>query len=172
MQVLNSVDPPGDLFGFLVGAFDPVNIDGGGTHDVLALHVLQLKHSLVLRVECRFIQLSNTQVLLGAIRLGHLEEGVNFADRGDVVRHEGAQLSFKVDLLGLVAGDVLEQFLHLGAHVQVRVLRRVVRSRHFLLVARVFLFVVASSVCRLGVVAGVRLAGGGGLVLLAGRLRV
>jgi hypothetical protein len=93
-------------------------------------------------VERRFVQHRDTQVFLGTIGLGHLQEGVYFTNCWDIVRYEGLELSFEVDLLRLVPVDVLEYILHLLTHWQIRVLRRVVGARNFFLLV-VFVIIVA-----------------------------
>ena len=93
-------------------------------------------------VQSRLIQHRDAQVFLGTIGLGHLQEGVHFTHRRDVVGDEGLELSFEVDLLRLVAVDVLEDILHLLTHWQIRILRRVVGARNFLLLV-VFVVIVA-----------------------------
>jgi len=113
VQVLNAVNPPGNLLWLLVGRFDGVDVHGGCADNILALDVFKLEHSLVFVVKSRFVQHSNTQVFLGTVGLRHLHKGIDFADCGDVVRDERLDLGVQVDLLRLVAANILEDLSNL-----------------------------------------------------------
>lgn len=64
-------------------------------------------------VKAGFVQNRDTQVFLLTIGLGHLKEGINLTDSRDVVRNEGLDLGVQVNLLGLVALNVLKHLLQL-----------------------------------------------------------
>jgi len=64
-------------------------------------------------VEAGLIQNGDTQVLLLTIGLGHLKEGINLSDSRDVVRNEWLDLGVEINLLGLVALNVLKHLLQL-----------------------------------------------------------
>ena len=92
-------------------------------------------------VKARFVKDGDTKVLLLAVGLGHLQEGINLADCGDVVWDEGLDLRVQFDLLWLVPLDVLEHLLELFRNGQVGVLVGVVGAWDFLLVVVVFFFI-------------------------------
>jgi hypothetical protein len=131
---LHAADPAGHLTRLLVGALNWVNVDGGSTRHILALHILELKHGLIFVVKAGLVQNRDTEVFLLTIRFGHLEEGVDLTDSRDVVGDEWLDLRVKVDLLGLVALNVLKHLLQFLWNGQVRVLVRVVGTWHFFLI--------------------------------------
>ncbi len=47
VQVLHTADPAGNFARLLVSLFDRINVDGGGTRNIFALHILELQDSLV-----------------------------------------------------------------------------------------------------------------------------
>ena len=113
MQILHAADPAGHLTWFLVGLVDRVDINWSGARYILALHVLQLEHCLVLVVKTRLIEHRDTQIFLLTVRFGHLKEGIDFTDGGDVVRDEWLDLRLQVNFLGLVPLNVLKHLLEL-----------------------------------------------------------
>ena len=94
MQVLNTAHPTSYFLRFLVSIFNGVNVHGCRANNILTLHVLKLKHSLVFVVEGRLVQHRNTKIFFGTIGLGHLEERIHFSYSRDVLRNEGLQLGF------------------------------------------------------------------------------
>ena len=134
MQVLYAADPTRNFSRFLVSAFNRVDIDGRSSCNILALNVLELENSFVFMIQTRLIQNSDTKVFLLAIRLGHLQEGINFSDSWDVVWDEWLDLCVELDLLRLVALNVLKHFLKLLRHGQVCILVRIVSAWNFLLI--------------------------------------
>ena len=143
MQVLNTIDPTRNFARFLVGIFDRVNIDGGSARHVLALNILQFQYCLVFVIKARFVKNGDTEVFLVAIGLGHLQESIDLSDSGDVVGDEGLDLGIELNLLGLIATDVLEDFLKLGRNGQVSVLVGVVCTWHFLFILVVIVIISA-----------------------------
>lgn len=53
------------------------------------------------------------------VRLGHLQEGINFADSRNEVWDERPDLGVKVDLLGFVSVDVFKKFFDLRRNGQI-----------------------------------------------------
>lgn len=113
---------------------DRVDVYRGCTDNVLALDVLQLEYSLVFMIKRGFIKYCDTEVFLGAIRLGHLKEGIHLADSWNKVRYERLKLGLKINLLGLVSSDVFEEFFDLARDRQVDELDGIIRTWDFLLV--------------------------------------
>ena len=111
MQVLDAADPTRNFSGLLVSLINRIDVDGGGARHIFALNILELQNSFIFVVKARFIKDIDTEVLLLTIRLGHLEESIDFANSGDVFRNEGLNLSFQIDLLGFVTLDVLKHLL-------------------------------------------------------------
>lgn len=134
MQILYTAHPTGHFARLLISVLDRVNVDGGSARHILALHVLKFKNGFVFIVEARFVQDGDTEVLLGAIGLRHLKEGVNLTDCRDVVRNERLNLSLQIYLLGLVPLDVLKNLFDLGRNGQISVGIRVISAWHLLLV--------------------------------------
>ena len=116
VQVLHTADPTRNFPRFLVGAFDCIDINGGGTRNIFTLHILQLQNSLVFVVQTWLVEDCNTEVFFLSIWLWHLEEGVNLAHCGNVVRDEGLDLRVKLNLLRLVALNVLKHLLEFLRH--------------------------------------------------------
>ena len=141
MQVLYAADPTRNFSRFLVSAFNRVDIDGCSSCDILALNVLELENSFVFMIQTRLIQNSDTKVFLLAIRLWHLQEGINFSDSWDVVWDEWLDLCVELDLLGLVALNILKHFLELLRHGQVCILVWIVSAWNLLLILIVILVI-------------------------------
>ena len=92
-------------------------------------------------VQARLIKHRDTQIFLLTIGFGHLQEGIDFADSRDVVRDEGLDLRLQVNLLRLVALNVLKHFLELLRNGQVSILIWVIGTRYFLfIIFIVFIF--------------------------------
>ena len=110
MEILHATDPTCHLARFLIGAVDRVNVDGGGTRHIFALHVLELQDRLVFRVETGLVEHRDAKILLLTVGFRHFKEGVDLADRGDVVRDERLNLCVKFNLLRLVPLYVFKHF--------------------------------------------------------------
>ena len=134
MQVLYAADPTRNFSRFLVSAFNRVDIDGRSSCNILALNILELENSFVFMIQTRLVQNSDTKVFLLAIRLWHLQEGINFSDSWDVVWDEWLDLCVELDLLRLVALNVLKHFLELLRHGKVCILVGIVSAWNFLLI--------------------------------------
>lgn len=78
--------------------------------------------------------MKDTQVLLGAIRLVHLEAGVDLTNGRHEVRDERLQLGLELDLLRFIARYVFEQLLDLVADLQAGVIIGIVRAGHMLVI--------------------------------------
>ena len=85
-------------------------------------------------IQTRLVQNSDTKIFLLAIRLWHLQEGINFSDSWDVVWDEWLDLCVELDLLRLVALNVLKHFFELLRHGQVCILVWIVSAWNFLLI--------------------------------------
>lgn len=131
MQILHSTDPSCDLFGFLISMLNRVNIHGSGAHNILALNVLQLEHSLVLVVQGRLVKHCDTKILLGSIRLVHFQESINFANSWNEIGNEWLEFCKQIDLLRLESVDIFEQLFYLPTYLQVCVLSWVISTRYF-----------------------------------------
>ena len=64
-------------------------------------------------IQARLVKNGNTKVFFLTIWLRHLQEGVDFAHCGNVVRNEWLDLRVQLNLLRLVALNVLEYLLEL-----------------------------------------------------------
>ena len=142
MQILNAANPAGNLPWLLISLIDRVDVDGSGARHIFALHVLELKHGLILVVQAGLIEHADAQFFLRTVGLWHLEERVDLADSWDVIRNEWLQLSLQVNLLRLVTLDVLEHLLKFLRNRQVRVLVRVIGTWDLLLILIVVIVVV------------------------------
>lgn len=149
MKVLYTADPASNFAGLLVSVFDRVDVDGGSARHILTLHILQFQNRFVFVVKAGLVQHGDSQIFLGAIWLGHLEEGINLTDCGDVVRDERLDLRVQLNLLRLVPLDVLKHFLEFRRNGQVRVCIWVVRSWHLLLVVIIFIVVLRTLLTKL-----------------------
>mmetsp|Transcript_12849 Transcript_12849/g.32026 ORF Transcript_12849/g.32026 Transcript_12849/m.32026 type:complete len:419 (+) Transcript_12849:233-1489(+) len=128
VQVVDRGDPARDRLGVLLGG-----VDARHRHDVRAARLahraqLQLQHVGVGLQGGGLVELVQAEVVRLAVGPRHLDEGVDVADRGDVVGDEGAHLRLELDVVRLVAGDVLEELLDLAAHLEVGVLGGVVHA--------------------------------------------
>ncbi len=113
MQILHTANPTGHFSGLFVRLINGINIDWSCARNILALNVLQFQNSFILVVKAWLVKHRNAQVLLLPIRLGHLEEGVHLTDGRDVVWNEWFDLRVQVNLLWLIALDVLKHLLQL-----------------------------------------------------------
>lgn len=68
------------------------------------------------------------------VRLGHLQEGINFADSRNEVWDERPDLGVKVDLLGFVSVDVFKKFFDLRRNGQIYKLSGIIGAWYFALI--------------------------------------
>ncbi len=131
MQILHSTNPSCDLLWFLISMLNRVYIHGSGAHNILALNVLQLEHSLVLIVQGRLVKHCDTEILLGSIRLVHFQESINFANSWNKIGNERLEFCKQINLLRLESVDIFEQLFYLPTYLQVCVLSWVISTRNF-----------------------------------------
>jgi len=111
VQILHCSNPPCNLLRLLISLLNRVNVHGSCTNHIFALNIFQFKHRFVFVVKSWFIQHNHTKIFLSSIWFGHFQECINFTDSWDVVRNEGLKLGFQVNLLRLVAINVLKDVL-------------------------------------------------------------
>lgn len=147
MQLLHTVDPSRDFLRLLISTFDGLDVHGWSRSlvHVSLLDILELDQFVVVAVQARLIKHSDTKVFLSAVRFRHFKEGVHLSHTRDVFRNERLQLSVKINLLRLVAENVLKEVLDVRAHLKVSVLLRVIGPWHcFLIIVFVVILILLS----------------------------
>jgi hypothetical protein len=139
MQILDAINPSGNLLWLFVRMLYRVHINRGCSNDILALHILELEHCLILAVECWLIKLSDTKILLSSIWLRHFEASIHFSNCWHIIGNEWLQFSIEVKLLWLVPLNILEQVFDILRHLQVGVLCWVVSSGNFFIIFTFFI---------------------------------
>lgn len=75
------------------------------------------------------------------VGLGHLQEGIDLTNSWDIIGDEGLDLGLEINLLRLIALNVLKHLLQLLCNWQVCILVWIISSRDFLLILIVVVIV-------------------------------